>query len=230
MGPAGVADWVNRNGWMYFVRLDGMHTLNGVYTVAWRFTDSDQELWTHRINRFKWEEERALKGTHAMLTEALPALLKCLKLSPAETGMTVALSSGDTAVAPEKPLPRVAQGVCATMKLRWLPKLLRKEAHRPLHRLRSADSRDGEVAGKYTAKRVDGLRNIFIFDDIVTRGSTLSEIARSILKSNPSTRVFAFALGKSERSGFAASRGVTIDNAHVPKRWDDLWTAGENAK
>ena len=219
-------------GWMKFTSLDRYWNEHGVYTLAWRFRDDVAENWTRRVNQFKAADNNAVYGAMWALSEALPALLQKNGWNPKRTGLTVALSSGDTAIDLKKPLALLGENAAKVCGLTWLPDLLSKAAHRSLHSLSSMSERDAEVDSKYTAQRITldpPLRRILLLDDIVTRGATLREIHRAINAANPAINVVGLALAKSEGRAYAASCNRPLSNDHVPARWAELWDKRKNA-
>ena len=79
----------------------------------------------------------------------------------------------------------------------------------------------------YESSAIDA-DTILVFDDFITRGSTLSHIAQAILRENPRVRVYGLALCKTEGRGFNKDRfGVELSNDHVPGEWRTLWDRGK---
>jgi len=218
-----IAEWKPVAGWMRLFGLDNVENVDEVYSVAWRFTDKSDDPWTARINSFKNGRSESIDGAIRTISTALGELMEAQQWEPSETGLSVALSSGDTKIVPSKPLPKCGKAVASQLGLTWLPDLLTKEAHKRLHNIPSASKRDQEVAGKYTSAKVQKLKRVIVIDDIVTRGSTQSEIARAIKDSDPDLQVIGIALGKSERQEFAKECGKELDNTHVPEAWTNSW-------
>jgi hypothetical protein len=208
---------------MHFARLDGLSDVAGVNTLAWRFTDQAEEPWTDRVNRFKAGHAHAIAGAHRTLDAAVPQLLAAHRWNANETAVSVALSSADTGLVPSKPLPTIVARICGKNGLKWMPSLLAKHPHRPLHNCRTQGEREAEIKkADYSATgTMAGIKRVLIFDDIATRGDTLTAIAGAIKRISPRAEVVGVALGKSEKVGYAASRGITISNGHVP--WENYW-------
>jgi hypoxanthine-guanine phosphoribosyltransferase len=102
---------------------------------------------------------------------------------------------------------------------------LSKQAHKPIHGIFNAAERDAELdKAAYVASKLKA-KNVFVVDDLVTRGSTLSRIATAIKASNAGVNVYGVALGKTDRRSFWGN----LDNNHVAKAWDDRWQQGEKA-
>ena len=78
--------------------------------------------------------------------------------------------------------------------------------------------------GKYTCKEFNGLSCIFILDGFITQGSTLAEIHRACLVSNPSVKVIALALAKHVHLGY--SKAKDVNNSYIPEEWEAYWTEG----
>lgn len=100
---------------------------------------------------------------------------------------------------------------------------LEKNVHGKIHNLYSVPERNAELdKAKYTSKYLRA-KNVFVFDDLITRGDTLSRIAQAVLEANPKSKVYGIALAKNESTPFCPNP----DNAHVPAEWDKLWREGE---
>lgn len=225
-----VARFQPHAGWMKFTSLDRYSNPLGIYTLCWRFKDGPDECWTQRVNDFKAAKSLAVTSAMWTLSEALPKLLRDNDWKAGETGLSVALGSGDTILVPSKPLPTLGRNASEVSKLTWLPNLLTKVAHRSLHGLSNMAERDAEVAEKYTARAAPTeIKRVLLLDDIVTRGATFREIHRAIALANPRLDVVPLALAKSETKDWAASFGHDLSNQHVPIRWAVLWDKREEA-
>jgi predicted amidophosphoribosyltransferase len=215
-GPA----WVRCEKMMYFPRLDNQEHGHGAFTIAFRFTDDGKEPWTSRINRFKARDEQAICAAIDVLSEAVTSL----DLSDEKIGVVSALGHDDKILQPKSPLARLGEAVASRLGAEWLPDLISKQSHPPLHNIKSAEDRHKTVkAAKYASKRNPNVGALLVIDDIVTNGSTASHIAEAILRRAPETRIFSVALGKSERRAYWRSRSAEIDNSHVQEEWARLW-------
>lgn len=218
-----VALFTPKDGWMHFPKLDGLSNVAGVYALTWRFTDQAGETWTDRVNRFKAGNKDSIAGAEKVLHAAVPKLILGNGWNPNETAVSVALSSPDTGLVPSKPLPKIIAGVCAKNGLKWMPSLLAKRPHQPLHTCRSQAEREEQIKkADYSATgALPGIKRVLVFDDIATRGDTFTAIATAIKKLSPRLEVIGAVLGKSERASYAATWGHNIDNNHVP--WENHW-------
>ena len=93
----------------------------------------------------------------------------------------------------------------------------------PIHDIYNAAERDAELDKAAYAAKALNVRNVFVFDDFITRGSTQSRIAQAIQTSTPHARVYAVALAKTDRRSYWGA----LSNDHVPVKWDELWQRGE---
>ena len=221
-----VALFVPKAQWMCFPSLDRTTSdVKAVYTLAWRFTDVPSDAWTTRVNNFKANIQAAIIGAAFTLREALPALIREMKWDENEAAITAALSSGDTKINLMKPMPMVASKLAGRFGLKWLPNLLTKQAHKPLHNMSNGADRTAEIEkASYQATVLPGgTKRVLVFDDLATRGQTLSAIAAAIKKNSPKVEVVGVALGKTERRGYAASSGQDLSNDHVPVAWATIW-------
>jgi predicted amidophosphoribosyltransferase len=100
---------------------------------------------------------------------------------------------------------------------------LSKNAHQKIHSIFSADGRSAELdKANYQSKEIDA-DHVFVFDDIITRGDTLSRVALAVIAANPKSKVYGIAFAKAESVAYCPNP----DNDQVPARWDTLWNQGE---
>jgi predicted amidophosphoribosyltransferase len=98
-----------------------------------------------------------------------------------------------------------------------------KQPHKPIHDIYTAADREAELdKAAYAATKLSA-RTIFIFDDLITRGSTQSRVANAIQATNPGVQVYGVALAKTDRRSFWPN----LSNDSVAKKWDELWQQGE---
>ena len=83
-----------------------------------------------------------------------------------------------------------------------------------------------EEAG-YCSASVDA-DTIFIVDDFIATGKTLSLAATAILERNPNTTVYGFALAKPELHNMILEwHDVDVSNDHIPPYWSSIWSTSE---
>ena len=225
-----MTQWSKFHGWMRFRYLDEDEGLTRAFTVGYRLTDVGADPWTRRFNRFKKNQMRSLHGGLEMMKAAVPGLVDGLGLDPSRTVFVPALSSRETVARKKGVLPVVAQQCAAEAGTAFVRDALSKNAHEPLHKAGGAVDRCEILEGAgYRAKPIDA-DSVFVFDDLITRGDTLSHVARAILKTSPKARVYGVALGKTERRSYQQETyGVDISNDHVPEKWETAWQSGEAA-
>lgn len=233
-----MADWKPFHGWMKFQNLDANDGLACSFTLGYRVThgygvtDVPDDDWTARFNRFKERDIVAACGGVNVMRAAVPSLVHHLGLDSSTTVFVPALSSRET-VASDKGLLSLMTDVCAKeTKAGFVPDAITKKAHLPLHKVRGPDIFDKrrkilDEAG-HKSKAINA-ENIFVFDDLITSGDTLSHIAQAIREANQQVvGVYGVGLGKTERRRFLKGPyGAEAPNGHVPKKWEDLWKAGE---
>lgn len=208
---------------MAFPHLDCSEGLNYSYTLTYKFTDKWGELWSSRHIRLKKGERKAQFGSAWLLRNAIPGLLEAVGVDVNETAFLAALSSGETEANPNRLIPCIADRLAQRFGAKSEIGSLRKNAHRQLHSVGGASNRDAELEkAEYVSGKI-GAKHVFVFDDFITRGATLSKIAGAILRENPSCSVYGLALAKTERKQYSPY----ATNNHVPKEWDDFWQEGE---
>ena len=219
--------WTPCVEWMHFRHLDGGGDLDGAYTVGYRITDDGADPWTARFNRFKAKEATAFVGGAHALSGGMPALLNSLGVDPKDAVIVPALGSAETKATADGQLAKLAGRIGKVTGASVETDVLSKQPHSPIHGIFDAGSREAELdKARYAATRFKTkAKNVFIVDDMITRGSTLSRIAAAIKASNPGVKVYGVALAKTERRSYWGS----LDNNHVSKAWDDRWQRGEKA-
>ena len=150
-------------------------------------------------------------------------------MDSANTVFIPALASKETVASETGVLWRLTQ-YCATMShIGFVGNAVTKRAHEPLHNVRSSDRRREILDGADFKSGRIGVMNIVIFDDFITRGTTMSHTAQAILAVNPGVRVYGVALCKTERRQFHWEQfGVNPSNDHVPERWERIWDQAGN--
>lgn len=212
-----IAKWEPYKDLMIFNNLDSLQDII-VLSIAWRFTDNAMDAWTQRLNRFKDRDARAVGGAIRTLSYSLNRIF-----SGKQFGLMSAIPSQESVLPENAPLFTLGHSIARECEWKWLPSVLTKRPHASLHHTPGATARDNIVRNAYTARTVTGVKTVCILDDFVTRGSTIAEIRRALLLSNPNLKLFALVLGKTERQGYAASCNVQINNNHVPVRLAQLW-------
>src|SRR5258708_39566884 len=167
--------------WMHYNHLDGGNDLDGAYVIGYRITDDDgTDQWTTRFNRFKAKHGAAFAGGAAAINGSMLALLGALRVKPAAAVFVPALGSGETQAAANGQIATLSQQAANTSGAQFSLGALSKQVHKPIHGIFNAGDREAEldkaayVSGKLPTKTV------FVFDDLITRGSTLTRIARAI--------------------------------------------------
>lgn len=216
-------------GWMAFQNLTVCTGLTCSYTIGYRLRDKPNEHWTARFTRFKNNERPALYGGLALFRAAVPHLIKHLNLNPNRVAFIPALSSSETTAAPNRALPQIAKICAQECGVQYHNAALTKQVHQKIHTIYDAQDRAAELEkANYQSTKINA-DHIFVFDDIITRGDTLSHIAQAILTTNQNAKVYGIAFAKSERIFFCPDP----NNNQVPTHWDKLWENGEqqcNAK
>lgn len=225
----GVPNWKAEGRLMHFGWLDASGSRVPAFTVGWRIEDQPNDPWSQRFIQFKNGHPLGFMGGAFVMKEAVAELLRTRSLNPVETSLTTALSSKNTEADPNSVLYRTGAWVAENLGLTWLPNAFSKQSHRSLKTIFGASERDAEVNGKYVCNNVQS-KNLIILDDFITRGATLGDMERALRQQGNKVNLFAIALAKHERAGYAAGYGVSVSNAHIPTEWDQVWIdAGQHA-
>ena len=217
-------DWSPFHGWMAFDALSEDDGLTRAFTIGYRFTDDRDDPWTARFNAFKHQEQGALRGAAAVMRDAVPALVRGLGLDTSNTVFIPALSSRETVASPQGILWRLTMYSARCAKAGFAGDRITKKVHERLHLHTDATERRAILAAAdFRSKEVQA-DSVVILDDFITRGATMSHIARAILKRSRALKVYAVALGKTERRSYCRERfGVEPSNEHVPPQWERNW-------
>lgn len=210
-------------GWMEFPYLSVSNGLTATYTLGYKLKDRPGEHWTSRFSRFKDKRNNAEWGAATVLYEAIHPLIQHLGVDVKRTMFLPALSSGETRADPKRAVPWIAKACAGICGAQYSDASLTKSVHQKIHSIYDAGGRTAELdKANYQAAKMPA-DTFFVFDDIVTRGDTLSRIALAIHASNPHSTVYGIALAKSESVGYCPNP----DNDQIPPRWDALWKQGE---
>ncbi|MCY4094053.1 MAG: phosphoribosyltransferase [Gammaproteobacteria bacterium] len=194
------------------------------FTVGYRLEDRPGDPWSARFTKSKFDpDEASTRGAVRLMAHAAQIVVRALGLEPEQTGFTPALRSEETSANPDGVLAlRASQcaGVC-----RYYPDLLQKEPHLPTGRgglypeFRSLLVQDAN----YRADSIN-VKTIFIVDDFVATGKTLSLAATAILERNPNITVYGLALAKPEWHSLMLDwYDVDVNNDHIPLSWASMW-------
>jgi hypothetical protein len=219
----GVINWKPIGGWMGFPYLSQSQGLSHSFALTYKLTDRTSEHWTARMIRFKANNPVANYGAAHLLMGAVPDLMKATLVDIADTVFVPALSSGETVANPKRAIPIITRECAKIVGAKFEVGALSKNVHGKIHNLFHAEERDAELAKAEYKSKALGAKNVFIFDDFITRGATLSSIAQAVQKANPRAKVYGVALAKAERVDWCPNP----ENDQVPKKWDALWLKGE---
>ena len=211
-------------GCLSFESLDSGYDIDRAFAIGYRFQDIPNELWTRRFFRFKLGQGRSRTAGGNLLGVATQVILSELGLDGAKVTFVPALASGETVASEKGLLPRIARWCAKQCDSEFAPELLRKNAHPSLHGYSEASQREDIVASaEYTSDLVT-TPNVFVLDDLITRGSTLCAIARAIKEQNPGVAVYGVALAKNDRQSFLKDYGHDYyTNDHIPSEWNEIW-------
>lgn len=221
--------WYEFHGWMAFDELSEGIGVTRSFTIGYRMTDNPSDPWTQRFNAFKAKEAQALLRASSVMRDAVPELVRGLKLDISRTVFVPALSSGESVSSKDSALWGVVR-ICALRSgARFVGDAITKKPHEPMH-LHSDVERRREILrnAEYRAAPIDA-ENVLVFDDFITAGSTMSNIALAILRANREARIYAVALAKTERRGAMRKHGVEISNDHVPEHVETAWLGARSA-
>ncbi len=211
------------------LRYDTLTFSDGVsaaFTVGYRFEDRSEDMWSTRFTKFKFDpDDASTEGGARLMAHAAGILVQGLGLDPIRTVFAPALRSSEK-IADTEGLMAMLASRCAGA-CRYEPGLLQKEAHLPTGRgglYPEFRSLLVEHAG-YRSASVDA-DTVFIVDDFVATGKTLSLAATAILERNPDLTVYGLALAKPEWHQLILDwHGVDVSNDHIPAHWSSIWSA-----
>lgn len=215
--------WNPIAGWMGFPYLSQSAGITHAFTLGYRLTDNGQEPWTKRFNRFKAGDRAALYGGAALLYAAVPKLIAEMGIDKQSSVFVPALSSSEKTADGKRPLPYIASVCAKDIGIHFELGALEKNPHGKIHNHYTVEGRNAELdKAQYRAAKLNA-QNVFVFDDFITRGDTLSRIALAILDANPKANVYGIALGKTERVEFCPNPA----NDQMSAEWNKIWEAGE---
>ena len=194
------------------------------FTIGYRLEDRPDDPWSARFTKSKFDpDEASTKGALRLMAHAAGIVVSMLGLDPEQTAFTPALRSNEKCADPDGVLASRASrcaGPC-----RYYPDLLQKDPHLPTGRgglypefrsllVEDANYRSGSTDAK----------TIFIVDDFIATGKTLSLAATAILDRNPNATVYGLALAKPEWHSLLLDwYDVDVSNEHIPAQWSAMW-------
>lgn len=219
----GVISWNPVAGWMEFPRLSESAGITRAYALGYRLKDNGQELWTSRFTRFKNKDRGAIFGGARLLHGAIAPLIEATGVNVNDAVFIPALSSGETAANANRAIPHIAMQCSRAVGARFELNGLQKKAHKKIHTFFSVEERNAELDKAEYKSAALGARHVFVFDDFITRGDTLSRIALAVLSSNPRAKVYGVALAKNESVAWCPNPA----NDQMAAEWGKLWEQGE---
>lgn len=203
--------------------LDNAPNIDCVFCIGYRIRDDPDEAWTKFVNQVKQGERSAVERAGRALSEAL----RSVSLSRGPYAVCPILGSADQVANPRSAVSVIQQYLCSielndrdggAHRFTDCFDLLSKS--RPTRQLKSLQdhlARDSEIAGAFEATSLEShgaseCGTVVMIDDIVTRGSTMSDAARAIRLMNPDVRVIGLALAKAESK---QRWGDSLSNAHI---------------
>lgn len=198
--------------------------LRGVYCLGYRIGKSENDQWTVRINRFKKGEEHNVRKALKALRYAAPSLFRCIGISPETTVVIPVLGSQETRASSKSKVSRLSKSIADGVNAKFELSCLSKNQHESLHKQTDQYARDRALAkADYKASKLDKrFHNVLIIDDIVTRGATMSAVAKAIKDANPSVKIYGFVLGRHQRKEWL-SVPFEKANAGIPSKLARVW-------
>lgn len=200
--------------------------LAGAFVLGYRLEDRPQDPWTARFTAFKFDADAvSLRGGTTLMAHVAPLMVDALGLTRHRTVFAAALRSGETSAAADGPLAEMARCCAASAGCRYQPALLAKDAHLPTGR--GGLSQEFRLLliedAHYRSALIDA-DTVFVVDDLIATGKTLSLAATAIRDRNPGVTVYGFALAKTAwHSLMSHWLNLDISNAHIPAPWDAIW-------
>ena len=201
-------------------------SVTAAFTLGYRIEDRPEDEWSARFTKYKFgPDDASTEGATRLMAYAARILVRGLGLDPSRTVFAPALRSTEKIADQDGTLALLASRCAETC--RYQPGLLQKEAHLPTGRgglypeFRGLLVEDADYRSTSTDADV-----IFIVDDFIATGKTLSLAATAVLERNPHTTVYGFALSKPEWHGLLLDwHGVDVNNDHIPAHWSSIWSA-----
>ena len=203
--------------------------VSAAFVLGYRFEDHPGDLWSDRFTSFKFNPDGASsEGAARLMAHAAGILVSRLGLAADRTVFAPALRSAERAASPDGVLATIARRCADDAGCRYQPELLRKNVNLPTGRgaldpgfrvllVEDADYRSAPVDADA----------VFIVDDLIATGKTLSLAATAIRARNPAAIVYGLALAKTEWHSLLLNWYDTdLNNNHIPPLWDDVWLSG----
>ena len=212
-------------GCLAFDSLDYGSGVDQSFAIGYRFLDVRDEVWSRRFFRFKTGQPNSVRAGIRVLGVATPIILSELRLRGTNVTFVPALASRETVASQKGLLSRTTQWCASQCGSKFSLQLLSKKKHVSLHgQNRSIYEREDILSSAEYQAGVVSTPNVFVLDDLITSGLTLSTIAIAIKASNPSIRVYGLALAKNAYRDYLVDTNQDSTNDHIPAEWERLWT------
>ena len=214
------------------LRYDALTFSDGIsatFVLGYRLEDRPGDRWTARFTKFKFHpDDASTEGAARLMAHAAGILVRGLGSSTRGTAFAPALRSAEHSADPDGVLAMIAGRCAEAAGCRFQPGLLQKKPHPPTGRgglypefrtllVEEADYRSAPTEAD----------TVFIVDDFVATGKTLSLAAAAILERNPGTAVYGFALAKPEWHSLMLDwYDMDVSNGHTPAHWNEIWLTG----
>ena len=200
--------------------------VSAVFVLGYRLEDCPGDLWSDRFTKFKFNPNPATSaGAARLMAHAARTLVCALGLNAAKVVFAPALRSVEQSADPGGVLAMIAGRCAEAAGCRCQPGLLTKNAHLPTGR----GALDPEFRlllvedADYRSAATDA-ETVFVVDDFVATGKTLSLAATAILERNPGATVYGLALAKPEWHSLMLNwYDLDVNNGHIPPQWDEVW-------
>jgi hypothetical protein len=116
-----------------------------------------------------------------------------------------ALGSNETIVSGQKPLDQLGLFLASQTGASYQPQILSKASTNPPLKGLGKSAREGALQGLYKAEKLEigESPSFLVIDDIITTGSTIKEIQRTLIGAFPNAKVYFLALAKTKSPGFS---------------------------
>lgn len=162
--------------------------------------EHSSDAWTTRFEGFKQGVQKDVQGMKRLLSHFN---WKHEDIKP--VGIFSAIPSDQSMILPKHHIYETANHLAEIADCPYYHNAIKRIKKEKLHYQPNSNARDQVANGMYAAVQIPNLPNnarVIIFDDLITRGSTIVEISKLILAVNPTARIFGLGVAKCERETY----------------------------
>lgn len=163
--------------------------LTATYTAGWRFTNRVEDVggWSERFTGYKFGNFVPEFTTY--FERVLTHIIQARRIPPETILIVPIMPSSKPVSSPEDVTFRTAEELSKRLGFAFYPELLRQKPRASLKSQQNQFARTELIRDSYTidkeqvpTKSLSNIQRVVLLDDLVTRGETMSEVAKTLYR------------------------------------------------